>query len=179
MTLITLQGGLVVLRGGLVGTEQACCCGGDPCIPGCECLSDGCGNNGFACDGNAQIDPARQAILDYLGGQGVIAALEDNGYESVSLQVTTRVIPGGSCLDENGNPIPYDPDIHGPPCGEQFDPPQDCDCCDFWEVLVFIYANCCGEIDYEAAPVYEQLDGGGGVCALTQLQTIYPCNPLP
>jgi len=40
VTLITLQGGLVVLRGGLVGTEQACCCGEDGLPDGCYWLCE-------------------------------------------------------------------------------------------------------------------------------------------
>jgi hypothetical protein len=38
MTLITLQGGKIVLREGKVGTEEACCCGGDlpECCEYCE-----------------------------------------------------------------------------------------------------------------------------------------------
>lgn len=39
MTLITMQGGAVVMRDGKVGTEQACCCPGE-CICGQNCTQD-------------------------------------------------------------------------------------------------------------------------------------------
>jgi hypothetical protein len=49
--------------------------------------------------------------------------------------------------------------------------------------LVF---NCCGDVDYEAEPVWEGPDFGGGSPLCRQdgipflyLYPIYPCNPLP
>jgi len=51
MTLITLQDGKVVLRDGAVGTEQACCCGGN-CPPGSDC----CGTAEYLLDYCEQVD---------------------------------------------------------------------------------------------------------------------------
>lgn len=50
MTLISFQNGQPILRGGLVGTGQACCCGGcsgpcastEDCAPGCTCFEGQC-----------------------------------------------------------------------------------------------------------------------------------------
>jgi hypothetical protein len=51
MTLITIQDGKIVLRDGKVGTEQACCCGGDePCeCPTCEAPEANCFILSFVC----------------------------------------------------------------------------------------------------------------------------------
>jgi hypothetical protein len=55
MTLITFDDGKVVFRDGAVGTEQACCCGGEPCSGPCD--------NDNLCEPNCECkDPDTGAI---------------------------------------------------------------------------------------------------------------------
>ena len=187
MTLITLQDGKIVLRDGKVGTEQACCCGsgGDPCVPGCVCETYGCSSGGLSCgEGEARGNEWLASIYQWVADQGLVAALEANGYTSISEQGDVSNLPGGTCTDENGNTIPYDPAIHQPCILGNVQ----CDCCDVWTTFYGIYFNCCGEIDYEAEPIWQSPDpptadqpisGGGEPCL--DLIAIYPCipNPLP
>ena len=53
MVLITTENGKVVVRDGLVGTEQSCCCDGEP-----ECrFNEDCGEGRYCCDGYCQDTP--------------------------------------------------------------------------------------------------------------------------
>jgi len=85
VTLITLQGGLVVLRGGLVGTEQACCCGGVPCTYSLTVDSTGdpgssIGWNYCGCCGEYAGDAEKWIEGINIGTAAIVAELRDRGF---------------------------------------------------------------------------------------------------
>ena len=175
MTLITLQGGLVVLRGGLVGTEQACCCGGDPCIPGCECESGGCGVNSYHCtlaDAQAARDSHQAEIQDYLDQEDFVGKMEAAGYVNIVIQyVTDARLSTGFQAEGCGDDENRDPSVM--PCSEE-NP-----CYYIAEVFVYFYANCCGEIDTEApAEEWPWIADENSPCPVGYFAPCIP-NPLP
>jgi hypothetical protein len=188
VTQVRLQGGKPILGDGKVGTADACCCGEqEGCPEGCECLGIACTSGGISCDGAASAAEWIASVEAWIADQGLKDTLEGNGYTRIAEQ-SAGVSQTTTCQDENGNDIPYDPDIHGPPCRE---PPNDpaCDCCDVWVANYTLNFTCCGVIDYEAEPIWEppgfQEEGvpraAAGFACFSVSNPIFPCapNPLP
>jgi hypothetical protein len=179
MTLITFQDGKVVLRDGKAGTEQACCCEEqDPCLV-CTCEIIPCGFDVGGCSEEDAQDNAENKLADVVAAfanSGIVAALEDNGYEGIvvldkiPVQVTRST-------DENGDPLECDP------C-----PPFFGEGC-FTHRGIWSYRieyRCCGEIDLEAEPEVVEVTSPLGqflACfpnaGATLEISVFPCNPLP
>jgi hypothetical protein len=171
VTRITIQDGRLVLRDGKVGTEQACCCGEDPCIPGCECLSvSACG---WGTSGNDLSDEENQALADawlaytlgWVNANNILQRIRDAGYERVLI------------VDNEADAIPTG-----------------------WSASVNISYNCCGIVDEQDEPIVIYDDAtanqpwdlpaeigglGGGICPSPTGEPggliLFPCvpNPLP
>jgi hypothetical protein len=184
VTLITFQGGNVVLRDGLVGTEQACCCGGV-----CDSTVGDC--NVFACgeypDGGTPyyFQPTEQDAQDtgdswvadfepWAASIDLVQSFIDAGYVNVTTGGSASAYPVTECG--------YDPIVEGQEWG--------------WTATWAFSADCLcpGGIDYEAEPTviwdpngelgqvidspdYPPVTPDGG--CFDSAIAIYPCNPLP
>jgi hypothetical protein len=73
MTRITFQDGKVVLRDGQVGTEEACCCGGE-----CECPNECVENLAISLGGNPECFGGFYSDFLNCAGGGISAVLQCN-----------------------------------------------------------------------------------------------------
>ena len=125
MTLITFQDGKPVMRDGKVGTEQACCCGCDPCLLRlCTaygiCITEPAGNEQEVCD-----EFAAQFLW-------LKEAIESVGWTVTISEWPTEEIPQPGCDDPEQGLLGYQCrqkivatcsvcDVYGPNDGEWLD----------------------------------------------------------